>query len=99
MTPRTLTTRDALQERNEQIRNRGYALVSDELELGLTSVAIAIPHPSPRQSLAINLSTTPARVGIDEIETGYVPHLRAASTEERPVGKKGCRNCRAWRSP
>lgn len=79
MTPHTLTTPEALRARLDEVRGRGYALVSEELEIGLSSVAVAIPHRLSERSIAINISTQKARVGADEIKARYLPRLMTAA--------------------
>jgi DNA-binding IclR family transcriptional regulator len=41
-TPRTITNRKALHRELEVVRNRGYALAADELEIGLAAIAAPI---------------------------------------------------------
>jgi DNA-binding IclR family transcriptional regulator len=41
-TPRTLPDRDAVRRDGEQCRERGWALTEDELEIGLTGVAVPV---------------------------------------------------------
>lgn len=77
-TPHTLTTRAALTARLAEIRTRGYALVSEELEAGLSSIAIAVPGGISAGSLAINMSAPASRVGAEEMRDRFLPALQEA---------------------
>ena len=78
-TPRTLTTRQSLKERLDQIRALGYALVSEELETGLRSIAVAVPGRSRHSRLAINISTHASRASEEMLRDKYLPELRRAA--------------------
>ncbi|WP_328703018.1 IclR family transcriptional regulator domain-containing protein [Arenibaculum pallidiluteum] len=84
-TERTITDRDALRAEIEATRSRGYALVDQELEVGLRSIAVPLRNASGAVSAAINVSTQAGRVGIDEMLERYLPVLRDAAEEIRPL--------------
>jgi IclR family pca regulon transcriptional regulator len=77
-TPKTLTSRERLRARLEKIRRCGYALVAEELEVGLRSIAVAIPAPSGKPHLAINMSAQATRVGDEEMKAVFLPALQDA---------------------
>lgn len=78
-TERTLTTQTELKKRLDEIRARGYALVSEELEPGLRSIAIAIPGRTSSASIAINMSAQAARVSEAHMIAHFLPELRQAA--------------------
>jgi IclR family pca regulon transcriptional regulator len=72
----TLTDRNALLEEIGRVRRRGYALVEQELEPGLCSVAVPLRSADRRAVAALNVGM-PWRKGIrSEIETRVLPPLR-----------------------
>lgn len=79
LTPHTITTRAGLRDRLDQVRRQGYALVSEELEIGLRSVSVAVPNPDQRTGIAINIAAHAARVSTDEMESRYLPALQKAA--------------------
>lgn len=81
LTPHTITTREALKERLKQVRAQGYALVSEELEMGLRSIAVAISGRPIHARLAINMSAQAARVSEDDMLTQFLPALRHAARQ------------------
>jgi IclR family pca regulon transcriptional regulator len=82
-TERTVTDRDALLEALEQVRRKGYALVDQELELGLRSIAVPIRNVGGQVVAAMNVSAQAARLGCREMESEVLPVLEAAAQEAR----------------
>ena len=78
-TPRTITDRSALATGIAEVGRNGYAIVDEELELGLRSIAVPIRDRSRRIVAAINVSTQSARFTVAEMEREILPELRAAS--------------------
>ncbi len=86
-TPSTLTSKPALKERLAAVRSRGFALVSEELEIGLRSIAVAIEGRPRNARLSINLSAQAARVSEQEMVERYLPPLiRAARRIQLSAG-------------
>jgi IclR family pca regulon transcriptional regulator len=83
LTERTITERPALRRIVEQTRQRGYALVDQELEIGLRSVSIPLVNPAGQVVAAMNVSTQAQRVGRREIERRFLPVMRAAAEDLR----------------
>lgn len=81
LTPKTITTKQALKERLKQVRERGFALVSEELELGLRSIAMPISGLGPGRRFAINLSTHAARIDEEGMIARFLPALREAAAQ------------------
>jgi IclR family pca regulon transcriptional regulator len=77
-TPRTITTKEKLKERLQTVRDQGFIVVSEELELGLRSISVPVPgHTATR--LALNISAQAARVSESEMVERYLPRLRQAA--------------------
>jgi IclR family transcriptional regulator, pca regulon regulatory protein len=62
------------------VRN-GYAIVDQELEIGLRSMAVPIQSPTGRVVAALNVGTHAQRVSAQELQTRFLPRLRAAAQE------------------
>lgn len=78
-TPKTVTDRGELAEIIAGIRELGYATMDEELEIGLSSIAVPIRDRSGRIVAAINLSTQSARYTIEGMERDLLPHLQQAA--------------------
>ena len=80
-TNRTLVARDKLLDAIVDAREAGFALVDQELEIGLCSIAVPVIDPRGRPAASINISVQSARVPIGEMEKVFLPPLRAAAAE------------------
>jgi IclR family pca regulon transcriptional regulator len=86
----TLTTRSQLEAELERVRLSGYAIVDQELESGLRSVAAPIRDGSDRVIAAINLAVHAARVSVAQISSSLLPPLlQTAAAIERDLGAGG----------
>jgi IclR family pca regulon transcriptional regulator len=86
----TITTRPQLEAELELVRRARYAIVDQELESGLRSVAAPIRDRHDRVIAAINLAVPAARVSVDEIRRTLVgPLLEAAAAIERDLAAGG----------
>ena len=65
------------------MRSDGYAIVDQELELGLRSVAIPVFNSKGEVMAAINIGAQAARVPLDHIRTDFVPRLRHVQDQLR----------------
>jgi IclR family transcriptional regulator, pca regulon regulatory protein len=79
LSPRTLTSRDALRKELAKVRSQGWALVDQELEEGLRSVAAPIGDRSGHTIAAVNLSAHASRMSIDEGRRRLLPALLATA--------------------
>ncbi|MFN0160214.1 MAG: IclR family transcriptional regulator C-terminal domain-containing protein [Burkholderiales bacterium] len=82
LTPRTRHARVAprsLARAIEQVGAQGYALVDQELEEGLISVAVPLVDRSGHVIAAMNLSVNAARVPVARVRRSLLPRLRAAA--------------------
>ncbi len=80
-TTRTITNVEKLRLALRNVRRNGYALVDQELEVGLRSLAVPVYAPSGRVVATINLSGNAPRMSVLEMQTRFLPHLRNAANE------------------
>ncbi len=80
-TNRTLVSKDKLREAIVAARETGYAIVDQELEIGLRSIAVPVLDAGGHPVCALNISTQAARVATAEMEKRFLPALRAAAAE------------------
>jgi IclR family pca regulon transcriptional regulator len=78
-TARTVTNPASLQAKLLDIREHGFAIADQELEVGLRSIAIAVAASGTAPAFAINVATNVARVSRADIEQRILPALRAAA--------------------
>ena len=60
---------------------RGYAIVDQELELGLRSIAVPVRDLSGPVVAAMNISTQASRVPVAELTRRFLPELVAAARD------------------
>ncbi len=78
-TPYTLVERNALLGILTQVQAQGYAIVNQELELGLRSIAVPIMNQRDQVIAAINVSTQPTRTSESVLLEKILPSLRQAA--------------------
>jgi IclR family pca regulon transcriptional regulator len=81
LTPRTVSSTPELKRLLAQVRRDGYALVDQELELGLRSIAVPVRDAAGRCVAAINIGAQSARVSLAEMQAQFLQPLRAAANE------------------
>ncbi|MGC7096922.1 IclR family transcriptional regulator [Amycolatopsis lurida] len=79
LTAHTLTSEAALRAELAEVRGRGWALVDQELEEGLRSVAAPIRSREGKVVAAVNVSTHASRTTLDAVRDEMVPRLLAAA--------------------
>jgi IclR family pca regulon transcriptional regulator len=75
LTPRTVASRDELEHELARARRQGWALVDQELERGLRSVAAPIRDARGRVRAAINLSVSATTTTVAEMKRDLLPAL------------------------
>jgi IclR family pca regulon transcriptional regulator len=80
-TTRTITSVDKLRLALRTVRRIGYALVDQELEVGLRSLAVPVYAPSGRVVATVNLSGNAPRMPVFEMQTRFLAPLRNAASE------------------
>ncbi len=77
-TERTITDRARLRQAIDTVRANGWALMDQELELGLRSVAAPL-RAGGRTIAALNVAVAAPRVGLDELREAILPELLSAA--------------------
>jgi IclR family pca regulon transcriptional regulator len=80
-TERTVSSVEKLRQILRSISRNGYAIVDQELELGLRSMAVPIQNMSGRVVAALNVGAHAQRVSIQMMLTRFLPQLQAAAQE------------------
>ncbi len=75
LTAKTLTDRAALVAEIARVRAQGFALIDEELEIGLRSLAIPIRNVSGRVVAALNTGVQTSRISIDRLQGEFLPAL------------------------
>lgn len=78
LTSQTVTSLPELERVLETVRQQGWALVSEELELGLRSIAVPVRDKHGRVSAAINCSL-PSSESIERLQHEFAPKLLQAA--------------------
>jgi len=84
-TDRTVTSIERLRQALTTVRREGYAIIDQELEVGLRSMAVPVQNPSGRVVAAINVGAHGQRVSVQDMQTRFLPYLRAAAHELCPL--------------
>nr|WP_232832091.1 IclR family transcriptional regulator C-terminal domain-containing protein [Nocardiopsis sp. FIRDI 009] len=79
LTRRTRTSPEDLAAAVEEARRSGYALVDQELEDGLCSIAVPVRDRSGRVVAAVNVAAHAAQRGADSLREEVLPDLREAA--------------------
>lgn len=79
-TPKTKTNISHLAKEIAKAHSAGYAVVDEELEIGLRSIAVPIRDRDGHVVAALNVSTQSARHTVREMEVRFLPPLREAVT-------------------
>lgn len=75
-TPVTKTDPDVLMEELRLVRSQGYAVIDQELELGLCSIAVPVENDRGRVVAAINIGAPAAHVPAAKMVQRYLPLLK-----------------------
>ena len=80
-TTRTITSVDKLRLALRTVRRLGYALVDQELEVGLRSLAVPVYAPNGRVVATVNLSGNAPRLPVFDMQSHFLAPLRNAASE------------------
>ncbi len=80
-TSRTLHTPDAIRASIDEIRQKGWVIIDQELEVGLRSLAVPLKDSAGQVLAALNVGTHASRVTKQELESRFLPVLLEASKE------------------
>lgn len=80
-TKKTITSIPRLKKTILRVRREGFAVVDEELEAGLRSIAVPVATRSNRFVAAINVGTHTSRIGYEELIKRCLPVLQAGARE------------------
>ncbi|WP_219500652.1 IclR family transcriptional regulator domain-containing protein [Nonomuraea ceibae] len=80
LTARTITQPPALHAELDLVRAQGWAIVDQELEEGLRSLAVPIRDRSGTTVAAVNVSTHASRMTLAQARRDLLPRLQATAT-------------------
>lgn len=81
LTPHTVTDEAEFRDRLEEVRSGGFALVDQELEEGVRSIAAPITNSRGDVIAAMNISCHAARVTVSRMKSEFKPRLLATAEE------------------
>jgi IclR family pca regulon transcriptional regulator len=84
-TPRTKTDPAELMEELARVRADGFAVIDQELELGLCSIAVPLRNDRGTVVAAINIGAPAASIASDRIVDLYLKPLRAIADALKPL--------------
>jgi IclR family pca regulon transcriptional regulator len=77
----TITSISKLRQTLKTIRRNGYAVVDQELETGLRSIAVPIMNPSGKVMAALNVGAHAQRVAVSDLQSEVLSHLLSSAEE------------------
>jgi IclR family pca regulon transcriptional regulator len=80
-TPRSIATVAELRAELDLVREQGYSLVDQELELGLRSLAVPVRDAAGATVAAINVSVSAGAHSLEELVAELAPRLRATARQ------------------
>ncbi|MBF8193287.1 helix-turn-helix domain-containing protein [Nonomuraea sp. K274] len=81
LTSRTIVLPAALRAELDEVRERGWAMVDQELEEGLRSIAAPIRDRSGRTVAAVNVSTHASRTSLQAVRRDLLPPLLSTAAK------------------
>ncbi len=81
LTVNTKTDPDELFDEIERVRRQDYALIDQELEIGVRSIAVPVRNRRGEVLAAMNIGTNAARVSLERLVDEYLPKLRRLQTD------------------
>ncbi|WP_448620349.1 IclR family transcriptional regulator domain-containing protein [Geodermatophilus sp. URMC 65] len=80
-TPRTITDPDRFRAALAEVRDQGYCLVDQELEIGLLALSVPVTGRDGRTSAAVSVSSSAARMTPAHFRRECLPPLREAASQ------------------
>ena len=80
-TDRTIVDKKQLAAELDAVRKQGYAIVDQELELGLRACAVPVARPGGRIVAAVNVGVHASRADATALKRDFLPILRRAADE------------------
>jgi IclR family pca regulon transcriptional regulator len=76
LTARTLATPAAVLQAVRRAAEEGYAISNEELEIGMSAMAVPVRNRSGEIEAALSVSVFSGRVSVDTLEQKFLPVLR-----------------------
>jgi IclR family pca regulon transcriptional regulator len=80
-TERTITSRAALLEALEEVRDQGFAVADNMMEIGVRSIAVPVRDAAGTVVAGINVIIQNSRGSVRDMKTLFLPHLQAAARD------------------
>ena len=80
-TDRTVASVEKLKQILATVKAEGYAIIDQELELGLRSMAVPVRNAAGSVIAAISVGAHGQHVSVHDMQTRFLPYLRAAAQE------------------
>jgi IclR family transcriptional regulator, pca regulon regulatory protein len=68
-----------------EVRRQGYALIDQELEIGLRSIAVPLENARGLVVAALNIGALAAHAAAEEMVARYLPEMRAVQAALRSL--------------
>lgn len=81
LTPHTITNEAEFRQKLAEVRDQGFALVDQELEEGVRSIAAPITNSRGDVIAALNISCHASRVTVTRMKSEFKPRLLATAAE------------------
>lgn len=88
-TPQTKTDPEEVMAELAEVRGQGYAVIDQELELGLCSIAVPLADARGRVVAALNIGAPAAQMAAAGMADRYLPALQAVARQLRPLLRQG----------
>ena len=82
-TPHTLTGAEALFDEIARVRRDGHAIIDQEVEIGLRSIAVPLLSARGRVVAALNIGLAAAHATVEELPVRFLPDLQRIQGELR----------------
>lgn len=79
LSPATIVDEGELRERIAEVRQQGWSLNNQEVDLGARSVAAPVIGSDGRYVSAVNISVSTSRVSVEQLVSDYLPQLLDAT--------------------
>ncbi|WP_285028577.1 IclR family transcriptional regulator C-terminal domain-containing protein [Plantibacter sp. ME-Dv--P-122b] len=81
LSPATITDEHVLRDAIAEVREQGWSLNNQEVDLGARSIAAPVVGTDGRFVNAVNISVSTSRVSVDQLLEEYLPQLLAATSK------------------
>jgi IclR family pca regulon transcriptional regulator len=75
LSPKTVTDPEKLLDLIEEVRKNGYAIICEELELGMLAMAVPVRDASGQTRAALSISASMARISPERLQQDILPTM------------------------